>query len=301
MRVVITGGTGLIGSALASRLVRDGHAVTVTSRTPHGRPGPAGVDQVPWDGRSAKALGGHVDGADAVVNLVGAGLADRRWTPRRKKKLWESRTVAGQAVARAIEAAARRPRVLLQASAVGLYGPKGDEMVTEDTLAGHDFLARLCSAWEASTSRVETMGVRRVVVRTGIVMAVSGGALARMLPPFRLGLGGRLGSGRQWMPWIHLADEVAALVHLVGAADAAGAYNLTAPRPVTNSDFTVALGRAIGRPTVMAVPAFALRVIFGEMAVVLLTGQRAVPRRLQDRGLHFGFPAVGAALADLLS
>lgn len=302
MRVIIAGGTGLIGRALAADLVQDGHHVIVLSRTPERYTGrlPAGVQVERWDARSAEGWAHLADGADAIVNLAGENIAAGRWTPERKRRIRESRLNAGRAVVEAVQAASNRPRVVVQASAVGYYGPCGDEEVTENHPPGSDFLARVCVEWEASTAPVEELGVRRPILRTGIVLSTEGGALPRMLPPFKLGLGGRLGSGRQWFPWIHIRDEVRAIRFLVEREDASGPYNLTAPNPVTNAELTRALGRVLGRPALLPVPALALKVLFGEMATVLLDGQRAVPRRLLEAGFSFEFTDVEAALRDLL-
>ena len=301
MRILITGGTGLIGRALAADLAQEGHEVVVLSRHPERATDmPSGVQVQGWDARTAEGWGHLADGADAIVNLAGENLAAGRWTAERKRRIRESRVNAGRAVVAAVEAASRKPRVVVQASAVGYYGPCGDEEITEDHPPGNDFLAQVCVEWEASTAAVEEMGVRRPIIRTGVVLSATGGALPRMLPPFRFGLGGPLGSGQQWFPWIHLADEVGAIRFLIAHEEASGPFNLSAPNPVTNAAFTRALGRVLGRPTFMRVPAFALRLLFGEMGTVLLEGQRAVPKRLLEMGYTFRFAEVEAALRDLL-
>lgn len=303
MRILITGGTGLIGRALAADLARDGHDVIILSRTPERYTGrlPEGVRAERWDGRTADGWGALADGADAIVNLAGENIAGGRWTAERKRRIRQSRLDAGHAVVQAVEAAAHKPRVVVQASAVGYYGPCGDDIITEDHPPGNDFLADVCVAWEQSTAAVEAHGVRRPILRTGVVLSTEGGALPRMLPPFKFGLGGPLGSGRQWFPWIHIRDEVRAIRFLIEHEDAHGPYNLTAPNPVTNAEFTKALGRVLRRPAFMPVPAFALKLLFGEMATVLLDGQRAVPQRLLDAGFSFTFEEVEQALRDLLS
>jgi uncharacterized protein (TIGR01777 family) len=255
---------------------------------------------VRWDGATAEGWGALADGADAVVNLAGESLAEGRWTSERKRRIRESRLRAGQAVVQAVSVAARKPRVVVQASAVGYYGPRGDEEVDERAAPGQDFLARLCVEWEASTAPVEAQGVRRVVVRSGLVLSREGGALPRILLPFRLFVGGPLGDGRQWWSWIHIADEVAAIRFLMEREEASGAYNLTAPNPLTNAAFGKALGRVLGRPSFVRTPALALRLAFGEMGSVLLEGQRVLPRRLLDAGFRFHFPDAEAALRDLL-
>ena len=305
MRIVITGGSGLIGSALAREMGAEGHDVVVLSRRPEKvAPLPPGVRAAGWDGESAAGwqgllAAGPAEGV-ALVHLAGESVASGRWTAEKKRRLRASRLLSGQAVVEAIRRAGAPPRVLLQASAVGYYGACGDEEVGEDHPPGGDFLAELAAAWEESTAEVEALGVRRVVLRTGVVLARAGGALPALLRPFRLGAGGPLGSGRQWVPWIHLADEVGALRHLLASEAARGPYNLAAPEPVTNRGLARALGRALHRPSLLPAPAFALHFVLGEMADMLLHGQRALPRRLLAEGYAFRYPQLGAALADLL-
>ncbi len=302
MRVLISGGTGLIGRALTRALVDRGDEVVILSRSPqrHAAHLPQGVQLLAWDGRTPTGWGEIVNTVDAVVNLAGANIAEGRWTAARKRVIRESRLHAGHALVEAIRDATSKPHVLIQASAVGYYGPRGDEIVTEGTPPGSDFLAQLAVEWEASTREVEAWGIRRPIIRTGVVLSMEGGALPRMLPPFKLGLGGPLGSGRQWFPWIHMADEVGAILFLLDREDAHGPYNLSAPNPVRNEEFTRALGEILHRPTLFRVPAFALRLLFGEMATVLLEGQRAIPRRLLDEGYTFRYEDVRSALRALL-
>ena len=302
MRVLISGGTGLIGRALTRALVDRGDEVVILSRSPqrHAAHLPQGVQLLAWDGRTPTGWGEIVNTVDAVVNLAGANIAEGRWTAARKRVIRESRLHAGHALVEAIRNATSKPQVLIQASAVGYYGPRGDEIVTEDTPPGSDFLAQLAVEWEASTREVEAWGIRRPIIRTGVVLSMEGGALPRMLPPFKLGLGGPLGSGRQWFPWIHMADEVGAILFLLDREEAHGPYNLSAPNPVRNEEFTRALGEILHRPTLFRVPAFALRLLFGEMATVLLEGQRAIPRRLLDEGYTFRYEDVRSALRALL-
>jgi len=300
-RVLITGGTGLIGRALSASIAADCYEVIVLSRNPERAAGlPPGVRAERWDARTAVGWGVLADGAYAVVNLAGEGISAGRWTPERKRRIRESRLNAGRAVVEAIEAAKARPLVLIQASGVGYYGPCGEEDVPESAPAGRDYLARLAVEWESSTAGVEALGVRRVIVRTGIVLSKNGGALPRMMLPFRFFIGGRLGSGRQWLPWIHIADEVGAIRFLLENEKARGAFNLGAPNPVTNADFSWWVGRQMGRPAVVPTPGFLLRLAFGEMAGMLLTGQRAVPRHLTQTGYAFRFAEAEAALRDIL-
>lgn len=305
MRVVITGGTGLIGSALTKHLANDGHEVIVLSREPRqSEPLPASVTFAKWDGRSAEGWGQWVDGADAVVNLAGASIAGdgflpARWSVERKHNILHSRLNAGKAVQDAISGASKKPAVLIQSSAVGYYGSTGNEDITEDSPAGKDFLADVCVQWEASTVAVEGMGVRRAVIRTGVVLSLEGGALPRQAFPFRMGAGGPLGSGRQQFPWIHLTDEVRAIRFLIENPQASGAYNLSAPNPVTNAEFTRLLGKVMNRPAFVPVPGIAFKVAFGDVAVILLEGQRAVPKRLREQGFEFHFPDPEGALRNL--
>jgi uncharacterized protein (TIGR01777 family) len=306
MRIIITGGTGLIGRALAADLAGDNHEVIVLSRRPERATDlPAGVRAERWDARSAEGWGAPADGADAIVNLAGEpisgqGFIPRRWTAEHKRRARESRLSAGRAVVQAVEAATHRPRVVIQASGAGYYGPHGDEEVTEEAPAGGDWFGQVAVEWEASTAPVEDLGVRRVIIRSGVVFSAEGGALPRMLLPFRLFAGGPLGSGRQWFPWIHLADEVGAIRFLMENPAASGPFNLTAPNLLTNAEFSRVVGRVLRRPAFVPIPAFALRLLFGEMAAVLLEGQRAISRRLQDLGFTFRFPEAKAALQDLL-
>jgi len=299
--VIVTGGSGLIGRRLAEELAADGHEVVVLSRDPRRVTGlPAGVKVVGWDGQRATGWAEWANGAGAIVNLAGENLSSKRWSEAQKRRIRESRVNAGRAVVEAVQAAATKPRVVIQASAVGYYGPRGDEAVTEETPPGHDFLASVCQVWEASTQPVEAMGVRRAIIRTGIVLSTRGGALPRMLLPFRLFVGGPLGSGRQGFPWIHLADEVGAIRFLIERETARGPFNLAAPQPPSNAEFSRALGRALGRPALLPAPAPVLRLLLGEMATVLVEGQRAVPARLLREGYQFLFPDLDAALRDLL-
>lgn len=301
MRVIITGGSGLIGRALTTDLARNSHEVIIISRRPERIIGlPAGVRAERWDGRTAEGWYSLADGADAIVNLAGENISSGRWTDERKHTILQSRLNAGQAVVQAVKAVTHKPRVVIQASGIGYYGPCGNEEITEETPPGHDFLAGLAVEWESSTASLEALGVRRAVIRTGVVLSTEGGALPRMLLPFRFFVGGRLGSGRQWFPWIHIADEVGAIRFLIESEDASGPFNLSAPIPLTNTEFSHLLGQQLRRPALMPTPEFALRLLFGEMATALLDGQRAIPKRLLQLGFRFRFPEAGPALRDLL-
>jgi len=301
MRVLIAGGTGLIGTALVKSLRDDGNEVITLTRSPEQATNrvSSGVQLERWDGRTAEGWGPLVEEVDAIVNLAGEGIADGRWTAARKRRIRESRVEAGQALVAAVADASSKPDVLIQSSAVGFYGPCADEILTEEAAAGSDFLAEVCFEWEVSTADVEDMGVRRPVIRTGVVLSGEGGAFPRMSLPFRLFAGGPLGSGNQYFPWIHIHDEVAAIRFLLSSETASGPYNLTAPEPLRNRDFVRLLGRAMRRPALIPTPSFALKMIFGEMSTVLLDGQRAVPSRLQRAGFEYLFSGIEDALSDL--
>ncbi len=302
MRVLITGGSGLIGLALARELGGAGQDVVVLSRDPSRVKNlPPNVRAVRWDGVSAEGWADLVEGPDtAIVHLAGEGIAEGRWSDERKRRIVDSRVRSSTAVAAAIRQAKVKPRVLLQGSAVGYYGACGDEIVSEDHAPGSNFLSKVCVDWEKSTAEVESLGVRRALLRTGIVLAQDGGALPKMALPFRLFAGGPLGSGRQWVPWIHLADEVGAIRFLLETEVARGPFNLSAPDPVQNRDLGRALGEVLHRPSLLPTPGFALQLALGEMAAMVLEGQRTVPQALQKLGYTFRFPDLRWALHDLL-
>ncbi len=301
MRIVITGGTGLIGQALAANLAGDGYEVIVLSRSPEQAQSlPTGVRAVRWDARTASGWAALADGARAIVNLAGATIS-KRWTASYKQQIRSSRLSAGRAVVEAVEQAVVKPKVVIQSSGVGYYGPCGDESVAEDSAAGRDFLGQLAVEWEASTAAVETSGVRRAVIRSGAVLSTQGGAFPLLILPFRLFAGGPLGSGRQWLPWMHIADEVRAIRFLIENENAHGPFNLVAPETLTNREMSRLLGRVMKRPAIVPAPAFAIRLLLGEMSTVVLDGQRAVPHRLQELGFAFQFPEAEAAVRDLLT
>jgi len=300
MKIVITGGTGLIGRALAKRLHGEGHQVIVLSRNPEKVTAmPQGVLVAEWDARTEKGWLAHAEGADAIVNLAGASI-DNRWTATYKKRILESRVQAGAAVSAAVKAAKDKPKAVIQASAVGYYGARKDELITEDAAPGKDFLAEVCQQWEASSAEVEKHGVRRAIIRTGLVLSTQGGALGRLLPIYKLGGGGPVGSGKQFYPWIHIGDEIDAIYFLIQNQSANGVFNLTAPNPVTTKEFAKALGKALNRPAITPTPALALKLMFGEMSTIILDGQRAIPTRLQEAGYVFRFLEPEAAFRHLL-
>ena len=295
MKVVVTGSSGLIGSALVRSLRADGHDVVRLVRRQPREP-----DERQWDPASRRLDPGHLAGADAVVHLAGVGIGDRRWTEDHKRKVLDSRVDGTSTIAATTAGLAEpdRPRVVVAASAVGFYGDTGDEAVDESAPVGQGFLADVVRQWEAAA---EGAGTRVVNVRSGIVLSADGGALGKVLPLFRLGVGGRLGSGRQWMSWIALPDEIAALRFLISGDDISGPVNLTAPEPVRNADYTKAIGRAVHRPALAVVPPIALRAALGGFADEgVLVSQRVVPTRLEDAGFTFTFGDIDAALGALI-
>lgn len=306
MRIIITGGSGLIGRSLAENLARGGNEVIILSRDSEKITDlPSGVMAVAWDGRTPDGWGSLADGAEVIVNLAGEnlkgkGLLPSRWTERRKQLIRQSRLDAGKAVVEAVKQAARKPSLLVQASAVGYYGPHGDEPITEETPAGTDFLARLCLDWEASTAEVEKLGVRRVVLRTGLPLTLKGGAFPSLVLPFRLFAGNTFGSGSQFYPWIYFEDYIAAILFLMDGSKSSGPYNLSAPNPVTNREFARTLGRVVHRPSFLPVPRFALEIPFGGVATVVMDGQRVLPARLLGAGFEFRFTNLEPALKDLM-
>lgn len=306
MRVIIVGGSGLIGRGLTDSLAKDGHETIILSRAPGKVKGlPSGAKVVSWDGHSTRGWGELADGANAVVNMAGAsikgqGFLPGRWTAKRKQLIRQSRIDAGRAVAEAIKQTKVKPKVLIQASAVGYYGPRADELVTEDQPPGHDFLASVCVDWESSTAEVEAMGVRRAVVRTGLPLTLKGGAFPLLVLPFRLFAGNWFGSGKQYYPWIHFEDHIAALRFLIENPNAKGGFNLSAPNPVPNREFARMLGKVMRRPVWMPVPRFALELALGEVATVVLDGQRAMPQNLTNLGFKYKYPDLEPALHDLL-
>lgn len=302
MHVVILGGTGFIGSALDRALRQRGDQVTILSRNPE-RLDPS-LAAMRWDGRDPATLATCIDGADAVVNLVGAGIADARWTPERKHLIVSSRVDSGAALTSAVSMTAKPPEVVIQASAVGYYGSWGEALSapvrSEDAPAGAGFLASTCVRWEASSEGVVEAGIRRCVLRTGPVLAHDGGLLSKFVPPFRYYLGGPLGSGRQPFAWIHRSDAIRAIMHLLDHPHLRGAFNLTAPGRTTMLDFCQTLGKVLHRPCWLPVPAFALRFALGELAEeAILGGQVAPPERLVQSGFIHDYPSLDAALHDI--
>jgi hypothetical protein len=297
MDVVVTGSHGFIASALIPALERAGQRVVRVVRREA-----RGTDELSWDPVEGRIDAEGLEGIDVVVHLAGEGIGDKRWTEQQKKRILESRTKGTSLLASALAGLKSGPKVMVSASAIGYYGDRGDEMLTEDSPPGTGFAADVCVQWEASAQPAVEAGIRVVHPRSGIVLDPRGGALKKMLIPFRLGIGGRFGSGRQWFSWISLDDEVAGILHLIANRDMRGPVNLTAPKPVTNADLTKTLGKVLHRPTVLPTPMFVVKAVLGSEAVDegLLAGQRVLPQRLQASGFRFRAPELEAALRGML-
>lgn len=300
MKVIVAGGSGMIGKALTAALAGQGHTVWVLTRDPGAAKLPEGVLAERWDGRTAQGWGRLAAEADAIINISGASIGARPWTNERKRILRASRVDAGRAIVEAVRGVAHRPRVVLQIAGVGYYGSQGDQALTETSPAGSDFLAGVAADWERAVQPVTDMGVRLVVMRTGVVLSPQGGVLAPFILQNRLFAGGPLGSGKQWISWIHIHDLVRVFQFLLAREDASGIYNAAAPGPLTNADFGRAVSQKMGRPFWMPAPAFALRLVLGEMSTLVLDGQRVLPRRLLELGFHFDFDTLQKALDDLI-
>jgi uncharacterized protein (TIGR01777 family) len=304
MKIVIAGGTGFLGQPLAARLAGDGHEIVILTRH-----GPARKSRslaarlVEWnpDG-SIGPWRSEIDGAGTVINLAGESIAARKWTPQQKLRIHDSRVLATRSLVDAMKRAGSPPSVFLSGSATGYYGPLGDEIVAEERGPGSDFLASVCVDWEKEAMRAGGSAIRVVTVRTGLVLERDGGALPRMLPPFWFGVGGKVGSGRQYWPWIHRRDWIDLVRWTIRTPSVSGPINVTAPTPVTNADFARALGRAMRRPAFVPTPAFALKIALGEMAdALVLSGQRAVPAKAERFGFGFAYTEIGSALDSLFN
>ena len=306
VHLLVTGSSGLIGTALVDTALGTGHTVTRLVRADSVvHPARVGVTDVTWDPAAATVdtVGLRAAGPfDGVVHLAGAGVGDRRWSTDRKREIRQSRTGSTDLVARTIAACTPRPVVLVSSSAVGFYGDRGDVVLTEESAAGSGFLAEVCAAWEHATAPAVAAGIRTVLLRTGIVLSASGGALAKQLPLFRLGLGGTIGSGRQYRSWISLDDQVAAVLHCLGDETLSGPVNATSPTPVTDAELAKAMGAALHRPSFLAVPASAIKLVLGsEMAAdLVLASQRVLPGKLTGAGFTFGHTDVGEAVRSAL-
>lgn len=303
MRVMIAGGSGLIGRVLTESLISDNHEVIVVSRYPEDVDHlPFGVKAIGWNARD---LAEHMEDVDAIVNFAGASIAGEslfkmRWTAKRKKQILESRLRAGRILSEAIQSAEHKPEVLIQSSAVGFYGPLKEEFVDEDHPVGKDYLANVCREWENSTRPVESLGVRRVIIRTGLVFTNRGGIFPLLRLPFSWFVGGYIGDGQQYLSWIHIDDVVHAVRFFIDNRQTQGIYNLSSPNPVKNMDFARMLGMAMRRPSRLPVPSFALRFALGEAATLALDGQRVFPKRLLEAGYIFKYAAFADALPSIL-
>ena len=295
MKIIISGASGLIGTQLVEQLQQHGHDVVRLVRRA------ANTGEIMWDPKAGVLSASALEGADAVIHLSGAGIGDKRWTSSYKREILESRTITTSLIANTIANMSRKPSVFLCGSAIGIYGPRGDEQLTEVSTNGTSFLADVCEQWEAAAKPASDAGVRTVLLRTGIVLTTKGGALKKQLPLFQLGLGGKFGNGKQWQSWISIDDEVGAIEHLL-TANVSGAVNLTAPNPVTNAEFTSTLARVVKRPAFLPIPPFAPKAILGgELADALLfTGQRVIPAALNASGYQFVHPTLEVALRALL-
>jgi uncharacterized protein (TIGR01777 family) len=306
MRIMIAGGSGLIGRLLTSVLSASGDEVIILSRNPSKVTElPASAKALQWDGKSIGDWAKQIEFTDAVINLTGEnlsgeGLLPSRWTKERKMRIVQSRLTSGKVLTKAIELAETKPSVFVQSSGIGYYGTLQVIGLTEEDSAGNDFSANLCIEWEASSQPVEQMGVRRLVVRNGVVLSTKGRVLPLLVLPYKMWIGGRLGSGKQVYSWIHPEDEVSAIQFLIRNNQTKGVFNFTAPNPVTNDEFGRTIGRVMGRPHYFPVPGFALRLAFGEVASMVLEGQRVIPKKLLDLGFEFKFPTLELALMDLL-
>ena len=302
MRVIITGATGFVGRALVEELAKDNYEIVALTRNL--KTGLAGnnISLIKWDAKNPNSWTAYVDGAYAIVNLAGENISAGRWTRKRKQAILQSRLSAGKAMVEAVKQVNGKPKVIVQASAVGYYGSRGDEALDESSSSGTGYLPEVAQKWELSTKEVESLGVRHVIIRSGIVLGKGRGALPRLIQPFRLFMGGPLGSGKQWFSWIHLEDEIKAIRFLMENENLNGVFNLTAPTPLVMTDFCKILGQLMHRPCWFKVPGFMLHLAMGEMAeALLLTGQRVLPKRLLEAGYRFLYPEVEPALSQILN
>jgi uncharacterized protein (TIGR01777 family) len=297
MRVIVTGASGLVGSELVPALTRDGHEVwSLVRRTPK-----EGAREIAWDPLKGIDDVSRLEGADAVVHLAGENIASGRWTDEKKARILESRVVGTRVLSEALTRLQRPPKSLLCASAIGFYGDRGEEVLTEESAPGVGFLPEVCREWEAAAGPAVERGISVVLLRFGVILSAKGGALDKMLTPFKMGVGGKIGSGEQFMSWITLDDTIGVIKHALVNETLSGPVNVVAPEPVTNGEFTKTLGRVLSRPTIFAVPAFAARLAFGEMAdAALLASERVEPARLKHSGYVFQHPELEGALRHLL-
>ena len=298
MKILVSGSHGLVGKALIDSLTTDGHEVLKLVRSKRA----FGAPEIEWQPNQGQLDAGHLEGFDVVVHLAGESIASGRWTDDKKRAIRESRVKGTTLLSETIARLSRPPAAFICASAIGYYGNRGDELLTEKSAPGKDFLASVCVEWEKATKPAMEKGIRTIQARFGVILDTDGGALSQMLTPFRMGIGGRVGSGRQWMSWIALEDVVNGLKFLIAAKQVEGPANFVAPNPVTNAEFTKTLGRVLSRPTLIPVPAFAARLVFGELAdALLLSSQRVEPGVLEDKGFLFSWPTLEPALQHMLA
>lgn len=307
MKYTISGGTGLIGSKLVRLLAAQGHEIIILSRSPDSVSNPPRhVQPVYWDGKNVSKWVDQLDGTDVVINLAGESIAGKGlipspWTDHKKDRILKSRVQVGETLLEGIKQVDQKPQKFIQASAIGYYGSRGDELLTESSPPGSDFLSRTCTAWESSTKPVVDLGVTHIVVRLGVVLSEKGGALPRLILPFKLFLGGPIGNGEQWYSWIHIDDVCSAINYLSEHAQAQGVFNLTAPKPVKNKFFAKTIGEIMSRPAFFPVPGFLMKIFLGEVSTVVLNGQRVIPKRLRQLNYSFQYPELEGALRDLIS
>ena len=297
MRILLTGSNGLVGSALTPALVADGHEVRPLVRYATGY----GSHEIEWSPERYSIAMSRIEGFDVVIHLAGESIAEGRWTDEKKQRIRESRVKGTRLLAESLPTLKEPPSAFLCASAIGYYGDRGDEVLTEDSRPGNDFLSSVCIEWEEATREAAEKGIRTANMRFGIILDTKGGALSKMLPPFRMGVGGKIGDGKQWMSWIALDDVVKAIRHALNSETLSGPINYVAPNPVRNEEFTRTLGRALSRPTLFPIPAFGIRLAFGEMGeALLLSSQRVQPTKLLESGFEFSYPTLAAALPHVL-
>jgi len=301
MRILISGGTGMIGKQLVARLQESGHELWILTRSVNKGHSLPRVKMIHWDGSSLGQWSELVNQVDAIINLAGENIGSKRWSVKRKNLIIDSRVNAGEILTEAITNAKKRPNVFIQASAIGFYDKKNSEIMSEDSTISNDFLGNICKKWEESSLKVETMGIRRVVIRTGVVLAKEDGALNRMLIPFNFFLGGPIGNGKQMVSWIHQSDEISAIQFLLENEKAKGVYNLTAPYPTTNANLGKNLAKITKRPYWIPVPAFILQFFLGEMSSLVLDGQTVSSKKLIDAGFSFKFEKIEDALINIMA
>jgi uncharacterized protein (TIGR01777 family) len=300
MKILVTGATGLIGRRLCQLLTGDGHAVVALSRSPQRTKGMAVAEAHKWEPEAGPPPEQALNEVEAVVHLAGEPIAAHRWSDEQKRRIRDSRVLSTRNLVNALRLTETKPRVLVSSSAIGFYGDRGDEVLIESSPSGTGFMSEVCVSWEQEAERAKLFGVRVVLVRTGVVLSAEGGALKKMLPPFKLGVGGPLGSGKQWFPWIHIEDIAGIFRHAIISSSLSGPVNGTAPELANNVDFTRQLGRVLHRPAFLSVPEFVLRALMGEMADVLLGSQRIIPKAMLDAGYKFQYPGLALALENLL-